>query len=120
MLTDKSLALLVDEDFTSLDVSYARRLSHSGISTALQGLPLLRALDVSHTAFQPALLTELGHFCPQLEVLRLAGLPPKPARAAAAALLRSLPQLQQTDVADSWEEFADATASQVARPVQTP
>ncbi len=112
-MTDEALALLADEDLVSLDLARARALTQSGIAAAVSGLPLLRALDLSYTGFQPAALPALAEACPLLEVLRLGGLGPKPARAAAAALLRCLPRLQQADVADSWEDLAETSAVQV-------
>lgn len=112
-LTDESLLLLADEDFVSLDLAHARELTHHGISTAVSGLPLLRALDLSHTAFLPSALPVLADSCPLLEVLRLGGLAPKAARSAAAALLQCLPRLEQADVAESWEDLAEPSAAQV-------
>ena len=117
MLTDHALLLLLDEDFVSLDLAHARGVTRDGVAAALRGLPLLRALDLSHAAFQPASLASLARTCPLLEVLRLGGLAPKPARAAAGALLRCLPRLQQTDVADSWEDLAEPSAAQARQPV---
>lgn len=112
-LTDESLSLLADEDFVSLDLAHARALTHHGISAAVSGLPLLRALDLSHTAFLPSALPVLADSCPLLEVLRLGGLAPKAARSAAAALLQCLPRLEQADVAESWEDLAEPSAAQV-------
>ncbi|BDA48539.1 hypothetical protein COCOBI_12-2190 [Coccomyxa sp. Obi] len=115
MLTDHALLLLLDEDFVSLDLAHARRVTRNSVAEALRQLPLLRALDLSHAAFQPASLASLAQTCPLLEVLRLGGLPPKSVRAAADALLRCLPRLQQTAVADSWEDLAEPSAPQAER-----
>ena len=112
-LTDEALSMLVDEDFVSLDLAHASALTHRGISAAVGGLPLLRTLDLSHTAFLPSALPELAETCPLLEILRLGGLAPKSTRAAVATLLCCLPRLQQADVAESWEDLAETSAAQV-------
>ncbi len=112
MLTDQALLLLLDEDFVSLDLAHARSVTRDGVAVVLRELPLLRTLDLSHAAFHPASLASLAQTSPLLEVLRLGGLPLKPAHAAAGALLRCLPRLQQTDVADSWEDLAEASTAQ--------
>ena len=56
--------MLVDAELPSVDLSGAERLTHAGISAALQRLPLLRALDLAHCAFEPALLASLHAWLP--------------------------------------------------------
>ena len=107
MLDDEALALLADEEMPVLNLAGARRLTSSTISAALQGMPLLRALDLSFCAFDPGLLASLHELAPRLEVLRLQGV--KAAKAAAQALAQSLPRLSQPeDAAESWEDAAEA------------
>jgi hypothetical protein len=67
-LDDECLSLLVDGELTVLDIARTQKLTAEGICIALKQLPILTALDLSFTAFKPALLTSLASWCPRLEV----------------------------------------------------
>ena len=109
-LDDEALMLLADEEMSVLDLSGARRLTSDTISDVLRGMPMLRVLDLSFCNFEPALLASLHEFVPRLEVLRLQGLWPKEAKAAAHALAQSLPKLSQPEhAAETWEDAAEAS-----------
>ena len=68
VLSDTALSLLADEEFVSLDVSHASQLSHEAFCTAMQRMPALQYLDMSHCSFQPLLLANLRSLCPELQV----------------------------------------------------
>lgn len=77
-------------------------------------MPNLRHLDLTRCRYSPSLLGRLHELCPLLESLRLGGLSRESWRerrtqrekAAAAALIQSLPSLSHHPVqlADCWED----------------
>lgn len=103
LINDGTLAMLVDEEWTTLDLAGCSTVSEVSILSTLYSTPHLRALDVSHCAFSAASLRQLPRLCPQLQVLRLGGCLIA-SRPVARALGQIVPVIQQPAAAsESWE-----------------
>lgn len=71
LVNDGVLAMLVDDEWTILDLGGCDAVSETAFLNTLRSAPRLRALDVSLCVFSAASLRQLPLLCPQLQVLRL-------------------------------------------------
>ena len=112
VLEDRTLALLADAEMPVLDLAGAQRLTAAGVDSVLQGMPALRAADLSFPEFHSSLIGTLQSGCPQLEVLWLGGIGPGMGSRTIKALLQALPRLQHREaVGESWEDIAEDEGS---------
>ncbi|KAK9811070.1 hypothetical protein WJX73_000037 [Symbiochloris irregularis] len=107
LLTDHVLALLLHDEWHTLNLAGQHRVTAPGLLHALQHLPFLEVLDISRCCVPHSVISQLGHMCPRLQVLRLGH-----DSTTDAALTRALPslspQVQQHDH-QSWEQLDETT-----------
>lgn len=70
-MTDGTLNMLADEEWSLLDLAGCSLVSDSGLVDALGCTRRLRALDLSGCLYSTATLRQLPQLCPQLQILRL-------------------------------------------------
>ena len=68
---DRALRLLVDADWSALDVSGCARLTDDGLLAALRLTPAVRWLDVTGCSAGAVVLRALPSLCPRITVLRI-------------------------------------------------
>ena len=71
LVSDVSLKVLADDEWSVLDLARCSHLSDGAILEALSRTPLLRALDITGCSVSTATLRQLPRHCPLLQVLRL-------------------------------------------------
>jgi hypothetical protein len=70
-LDDRALRLLVDADWSALDVSGCTWLTGDGLLAALRLTPAVRQLDITNCSAGAAVLRALPSLCPRITVLRI-------------------------------------------------